>query len=246
MSSLPVVVNNAPPTCLPLALHAAAKGQRGERACVRRRPSHHHHLLLLHHPLPFFFNPSSPQYSPRSMATTSFRDAAYLALLCFSSMLVAISPALVPDVDPTIRLPSDRPIPDTTEEDETGTTWALLVAGSSGYGNYRHQVRATRDRVISTNTWSAVEGRLKTSVWFVEIQADVCHAYQLLRKGGLKEENIVVMMRDDIADNPLNPRKGVIINHPQGQDVYAGVPKVEGVLAFLFALICLVCSFSRR
>lgn len=128
------------------------------------------------------------------MATTSFRDAAYLALLCFSSMLVAISPALVPDVDPTIRLPSDRPIPDTTEEDETGTTWALLVAGSSGYGNYRHQ-------------------------------ADVCHAYQLLRKGGLKEENIVVMMRDDIADNPLNPRKGVIINHPQGQDVYAGVPK---------------------
>jgi legumain len=26
------------------------------------------------------------------------------------------------------------------EEDEVGTKWAVLVAGSSGYGNYRHQV----------------------------------------------------------------------------------------------------------
>jgi len=33
-------------------------------------------------------------------------------------------------------------------------------------------------------------------------------------------------MYDDIADNELNPRRGTIINHPNGQDVYAGVPKV--------------------
>ncbi|KMT12555.1 hypothetical protein BVRB_5g098010 [Beta vulgaris subsp. vulgaris] len=78
--------------------------------------------------------------------------------------------------------------------DDGGTRWALLVAGSQGFGNYRHQ-------------------------------ADVCHAYQILKKGGLKDENIVVFMYDDIADNPLNPRKGVIINHPKGEDVYAGVPK---------------------
>ncbi|VAI47479.1 unnamed protein product [Triticum turgidum subsp. durum] len=32
-------------------------------------------------------------------------------------------------------------------------------------------------------------------------------------------------MYDDIANNPLNPRPGVIINHPEGEDVYAGVPK---------------------
>uniref|UniRef100_A0A0D3F857 Legumain prodomain domain-containing protein n=1 Tax=Oryza barthii TaxID=65489 RepID=A0A0D3F857_9ORYZ len=80
------------------------------------------------------------------------------------------------------------------EKDGVGTRWAVLVAGSSGYGNYRHQ-------------------------------ADVCHAYQILRKGGLKEENIVVFMYDDIANNILNPRPGVIVNHPQGEDVYAGVPK---------------------
>ena len=57
-------------------------------------------------------------------------------------------------------------------------------------------------------------------------QADVCHAYQILKRGGVKEENIVVFMYDDIANNPLNPRPGVIINNPKGKDVYAGVPKV--------------------
>ena len=59
------------------------------------------------------------------------------------------------------------------------------------------------------------------------MQADICHAYQILRKGGLKEENIVVFMYDDIANSALNPRRGVIINHPDGENVYAGVPKVN-------------------
>nr|ACJ85695.1 unknown [Medicago truncatula] len=94
--------------------------------------------------------------------------------------------------DPVIRLPGE--VVDDAEVDEVGTRWAVLVAGSSGYGNYRHQ-------------------------------ADVCHAYQLLIKGGVKEENIVVFMYDDIANNELNPRPGVIINHPQGPNVYVGVPK---------------------
>ena len=34
------------------------------------------------------------------------------------------------------------------------------------------------------------------------------------------------MMYDDIANSPANPTPGVIINHPDGDDVYAGVPKV--------------------
>ncbi|KAL6128599.1 hypothetical protein ACLB2K_071954 [Fragaria x ananassa] len=55
--------------------------------------------------------------------------------------------------------------------------------------------------------------------------ADICHAYQLLKKGGLKDENIVVFMYDDIAYNEENPRQGVIINSPHGDDVYKGVPK---------------------
>ncbi|WJX94609.1 legumain [Trifolium repens] len=91
-----------------------------------------------------------------------------------------------------IRLP-DEPV-DADVDEIGGTRWAVLIAGSSGYGNYRHQ-------------------------------ADVCHAYQVLRKGGVKEENIVVFMYDDIANSEMNPRPGVIINHPQGPNVYDGVPK---------------------
>lgn len=56
-------------------------------------------------------------------------------------------------------------------------------------------------------------------------EADVCHAYQILKKGGLKDENIVVFMYDDIAYNPSNPFPGVMKNNPNGENVYPGVPK---------------------
>ncbi|MED6123788.1 hypothetical protein PIB30_052726 [Stylosanthes scabra] len=80
------------------------------------------------------------------------------------------------------------------EGDANGTRWAVLVAGSNGYENYRHQ-------------------------------ADVCHAYHVLKNGGLKDENIIVFMYDDIANNTQNPKPGTIINKPNGPDVYKGVPK---------------------
>ncbi|XP_078662942.1 legumain-like [Branchiostoma floridae x Branchiostoma belcheri] len=79
-------------------------------------------------------------------------------------------------------------------EPEPGVNWAVLIAGSTGWGNYRHQ-------------------------------ADVCHAYQILHRNGIPDERIVVMMADDLAHNIRNPTKGVIINHPDGPDVYHGVPK---------------------
>lgn len=75
----------------------------------------------------------------------------------------------------------------------SAANWAVLVAGSSGWYNYRHQ-------------------------------SDICHAYQILHRNGIPDSNIIVMMYDDIAQNPENPTKGIIINHPNGSDVYAGVP----------------------
>lgn len=71
--------------------------------------------------------------------------------------------------------------------------WAVLVAGSNGWYNYRHQ-------------------------------ADICHAYQILHKNGIPDERIIVFMYDDIAHDPDNPTPGVIINKPNGPDVYGGVP----------------------
>jgi len=69
--------------------------------------------------------------------------------------------------------------------------WAVLVAGSNGFWNYRHQ-------------------------------ADICHAYQILKKNGIPESNIIVMAYDDIANDPENPIPGKLFNQPNGEDVYAG------------------------
>ncbi|BFZ12376.1 hypothetical protein BsWGS_15414 [Bradybaena similaris] len=72
--------------------------------------------------------------------------------------------------------------------------WALLVAGSNGYDNYRHQ-------------------------------ADICHAYHIVRNHGIPDERIIVMMYDDIANSAENPFPGNVINKPGGPNVYPGVPK---------------------
>ncbi|KAB2611750.1 vacuolar-processing enzyme-like [Pyrus ussuriensis x Pyrus communis] len=47
----------------------------------------------------------------------------------------------------------------------------------------------------------------------------------MLKKGGMNDENILVFMYDDIALAEDNPKPGVIINKPDGKDVYKGVPK---------------------
>jgi legumain len=88
--------------------------------------------------------------------------------------------------------------------------WALLIAGSNTWGNYRHQ-------------------------------ADIAHAYQVLKKAGVPTDKIVTFMYDDIANSPNNPHPGKIINNPQAEDVYAGINidyKGEDVTAvnFLAAL----------
>ena len=76
------------------------------------------------------------------------------------------------------------------------TNWAVLVAGSSSWFNYRHQ-------------------------------ADVYHAYQMIKNKGFDEEKIIVFAYDDIASDPKNPFPGKIFNKPtygeEGVDVYDGV-----------------------
>merc|ERR1719197_2114031 len=69
--------------------------------------------------------------------------------------------------------------------------WAVMMAGSNTYGNYRHQ-------------------------------ADACHAYQIAKKIGIPESNIILLAYDDIANNNRNPFPGQIFNKPDGPDVYAG------------------------
>lgn len=74
--------------------------------------------------------------------------------------------------------------------------WAILVAGSHTYSNYRHQ-------------------------------ADVYHAYQVLKRNGFSQDRIITFAYDDIAHNIKNPFKGKVFNKPTyaapGVDVYEGI-----------------------
>jgi legumain len=79
-----------------------------------------------------------------------------------------------------------------------GERFAVLVAGSNSFQNYRHQ-------------------------------ADIAHAYKILSDGGLKRENIITMMADDVAHHWRNPFRGQLFNAPDAadgtppDDVYAAV-----------------------
>ncbi|GFS23932.1 legumain [Elysia marginata] len=60
--------------------------------------------------------------------------------------------------------------------------------------------------------------------WFnYGMQADVYHAYQVFREGGIPEEQIVVMAYDDIAQSEDNPFKGQVFQSYDLKDVYNGI-----------------------
>lgn len=107
-----------------------------------------------------------------NLSTLVFESRCFVCLICLVPFACPLSPEL-------------------TEE---GKNWAVIVAGSNGWYNYRHQ-------------------------------ADACHAYQILHKNGIPDEQIVVMMYDDLAKNEENPTPGIVINRPNGTDVYKGVVK---------------------
>lgn len=69
--------------------------------------------------------------------------------------------------------------------------WAVLVAGSKGFYNYRHQ-------------------------------ADVCHAYHLIKSQGIPEDQIIVMLYNDVAWDSENPYPGTLYNKQNGKNYYEG------------------------
>lgn len=68
--------------------------------------------------------------------------------------------------------------------------WAVIVAGSRGYSNYRHQADAA-------NAWQL-----------------------LVKEGGLLEEQVILLSFDDVAFDSENPFLGQLFNRPNGSDVY--------------------------
>ncbi|KER18920.1 hypothetical protein T265_12097 [Opisthorchis viverrini] len=90
--------------------------------------------------------------------------------------------------------------------------WVFLVAGTNTWENYRHQAPCTTLPVV-----------VNSRVICVLIQADVFHAYQVVRKNNVPPENIITFAYDDIANNPRNPFKGQVFNDYNHLDVYRDV-----------------------
>lgn len=55
--------------------------------------------------------------------------------------------------------------------------------------------------------------------------ADVAHAYQIMKKGGLEPDHIITLMYNDVPFDESNPFPGKLYNHPGDDtpDVYEGV-----------------------
>lgn len=70
--------------------------------------------------------------------------------------------------------------------------YALLIAHSKGWENYRHQ-------------------------------ADVLQMYQLLKKNGLPDDQIILIVADDIAQSLSNPHKGLVKNRLDGENLYHNI-----------------------
>lgn len=64
------------------------------------------------------------------------------------------------------------------------SNWAVLIAGSNGYFNYRHQADIAHARQILT------------------------------KMGGFPEENVIVMMFNDVVESEQNPFPGQLFNEP--------------------------------
>lgn len=69
--------------------------------------------------------------------------------------------------------------------------YAVLVQGSEGFVNYRHQ-------------------------------ADVLNVYQLLRRGGVPDDHIILVLDKKLATDSRNPEPGVIRTAPSGPDLLGG------------------------
>ena len=77
-----------------------------------------------------------------------------------------------------------------TQPNHKGSNWAVLIAGSNEYYNYRHQSDIAHSYQILT------------------------------KLGTFPVSNIITMMYDDVAWSDSNPFKGQLYNEPNGNDVY--------------------------
>lgn len=72
-----------------------------------------------------------------------------------------------------------------------------------------------------TDTWALIAAL--SSGWSnYRHQADALRQYQLLRKGGVPDDHIILIVADDLATAATNLAPGTVRNQPGGEDLYKG------------------------
>jgi len=84
-------------------------------------------------------------------------------------------------------------VPNSRGHRGNSSNWAVLVAGSNGYYNYRHQADIAHAYQILT------------------------------KMGGFPAENVIVLMYNDVVNASENPLPGQLFNEPNGGDVYGDI-----------------------
>jgi len=72
-----------------------------------------------------------------------------------------------------------------------------------------------------SQTWAVLAAGSST-YWNYRHQADICHAYQILKGHGVDPDHIITLIYDDVAHADNNPFPGKLFNQPNGPDVYGG------------------------
>ncbi|MCA9662667.1 MAG: ABC transporter substrate-binding protein [Myxococcales bacterium] len=75
--------------------------------------------------------------------------------------------------------------------------------------------------VAKTDTWALIAA-LSSGFANYRHQSDALQQYRLLREAGVEDDHIVLILADDLVDDPANNLLGEIRNAPEGEDLYAG------------------------
>lgn len=102
-----------------------------------------------------------------------------------------------------------------------------LILISSSFASlikrFSNEIENAKEIVDNARIWCVLVAR-SDGYGNYRHQADVLHAYQLVRKiHQIPKEQVILMMYDDIANNYRNPFKGNVINYPNGENLYTGI-----------------------
>jgi ABC-type branched-subunit amino acid transport system substrate-binding protein len=96
-----------------------------------------------------------------------------------------------------------------------------------------YQVIAEKKQQFSTTgTWPLLQPKQRLFAFLMATsqgwsnyrhQSDVLKTYQLLKAKGLPDDQIILVLADDLATSPSNKKPGVVVNDPNGVNLYQNV-----------------------